>query len=165
MMLTAFAADYLSGLSRADFAPKPTISGRLSSCDGLLMEAVGLSLPVGTICSVGDTVEAEVIGFRGGRTLLMNLGGPAPLLPQSPVRPIGRTGDCGSKGAGPPRFISNVRPPRKPITSASTVSPTEQIVPTGRESPTASISSPSQEDRRPEMVGLGAKSARDRPER
>ncbi len=94
MMLTAFAADYLSGLSRADFAPKPTISGRLSSCDGLLMEAVGLSLPVGTICSVGDTVEAEVIGFRGGRTLLMNLGGPAPLLPQSPVRSIGPPGEA-----------------------------------------------------------------------
>ena len=93
-MLTSFAADYLSHLSRADFLPKATVSGRLSSCDGLLLEAVGLSLPVGTICSVGGTVEAEVIGFRGGRTLLMNLGGPAPLLPQSCVRPIGPPGEA-----------------------------------------------------------------------
>ncbi len=93
-MLTAFAADYLSGLSRADFTPKPAISGRLSSCDGLLMEAVGLSLPVGTVCSVGDSVEAEVIGFRNARTLLMNLGGPAPLLPQAPVRAIGAPGEA-----------------------------------------------------------------------
>lgn len=91
-MLTTFAADYLSHLARADFTPKLIVSGRLSSCDGLLMEAVGLSLPVGTVCLVGDSVEAEVIGFRGERTLLMNLGGPAPLLPQSPVRPIGAPG-------------------------------------------------------------------------
>ncbi len=100
-MLNRFAADYLGGMAQAAFAPKPAISGRLSSCDGLLMEAVGLSLPVGTVCSVGDGpggdgagVEAEVIGFRNGRTLMMNLGGPAPLLPQAPVRPLGPPGEA-----------------------------------------------------------------------
>jgi flagellum-specific ATP synthase len=61
------------------------------------MEAVGLTLPVGTVCQVGTRaagVEAEVIGFRNGRTLLMNLGGPAPLLPQMPVRPLGPPGEA-----------------------------------------------------------------------
>ena len=62
------------------------------------MEAVGLNLPVGTVCQVGAAngakVEAEVIGFRNGRTLLMNLGGPAALLPQSSVRPIGPPGEA-----------------------------------------------------------------------
>lgn len=95
-MLNRFAEDYLESLGTADFAPQPKISGRLASFDGLLMEAVGLNLPVGTVCQVGAAggakVEAEVIGFRNGRTLLMNLGGPAALLPQSPVRPVGAPG-------------------------------------------------------------------------
>jgi flagellum-specific ATP synthase len=92
-MLNRFAAEYLDTLAAAPCAPRAQVSGRLSSCDGLLMEAVGLSLPVGTICRVGDPeascVEAEVIGFRDGRTILMNLGGPAPLLPRAIVRPLG----------------------------------------------------------------------------
>ena len=95
-MLSRFTADYLESLGTADFAPAPRISGRLASFDGLLMEAVGLNLSVGTVCQVGAAngakVEAEVIGFRNGRTLLMNLGGPAALLPQSSVRPIGAPG-------------------------------------------------------------------------
>ncbi len=96
-MLNRFTADYLDSVSGADFAPMPRVSGRLASFDGLLMEATGLSLPVGTICAVGTgkgRVEGEVIGFRNGRTLLMNLGGTAPLLPQAPVRPIGPPGEA-----------------------------------------------------------------------
>ncbi|MEA1083716.1 MAG: FliI/YscN family ATPase [Sphingomonas sp.] len=97
-MLNRFTADYLETLAAADFRPTPKVSGRLSSYDGLLMEAIGLSLPVGTICEIGGhgdaKVEAEVIGFRNGRTLLMNLGGPAALLPRAPVRPIGSPGEA-----------------------------------------------------------------------
>ena len=96
-MLNRFTADYLETLSNADFVAKPKVSGRLASFDGLLMEAVGLTLPVGTVCQVGDRasgVEAEVIGFRNGRTLLMNLGGAAALLPQAPVRPLGAPGEA-----------------------------------------------------------------------
>ena len=97
-MLNRFTADYLETLGVADFRPTPKVSGRLSSYDGLLMEAVGLSLPVGTICELGGhadaKVEAEVIGFRNGRTLLMNLGGPAALLPRAPVRPVGPPGEA-----------------------------------------------------------------------
>lgn len=96
-MFNDFSADYLDGLACGAFRPQPKVSGRLSSYDGLLMEAVGLSLPVGTVCAI-DTgahrVEAEVIGFRGGKTLLMNLGGPAALLPNAPVRPVGPPGEA-----------------------------------------------------------------------
>ena len=66
-MLNRFTSDYLESLGASDFAPKRKISGRLASFDGLLMEAIGLTLPVGTVCLVGDKsagVEAEVIGFR-----------------------------------------------------------------------------------------------------
>ena len=96
-MLNLFAESYLDGMAGMAFAPRAVVSGRLSSYDGLLMEAVGLSLPVGTVCAVGSgagRVEAEVIGFRNGRTLLMNLGGPAALLPNAPVRPIGPPGEA-----------------------------------------------------------------------
>jgi flagellum-specific ATP synthase len=96
-MLNRFTADYLDGLACGGFAPRPKVSGRLSSYDGLLMEAVGLSLPVGTVCAIGtgeSHVDAEVIGFRGGKTLLMNLGGPAALLPNTPVRPVGAPGEA-----------------------------------------------------------------------
>jgi flagellum-specific ATP synthase len=95
-MLKTFAHDYLSRLA-LEFTPQPEVIGRLSSFDGLLMEAVGLSLPVGTVCRIGEgaqAVEAEVIGFRGGKTLMMNLGGPAALLPDAPVRPIGQPGEA-----------------------------------------------------------------------
>lgn len=96
-MLNRFTSDYLEALGAGDFAPRPKVAGRLASYDGLLMEAVGLSLPVGTICAIGDgahRVEAEVIGFRAGRTLMMNLGGPAALLPNAPVRPVGAPGEA-----------------------------------------------------------------------
>jgi flagellum-specific ATP synthase len=96
-MLNRFTADYLETLSNADFVAKPKVSGRLASFDGLLMEAVGLTLPVGTVCQVGEgtvSVEAEVIGFRNGRTLMMNLGGAAALLPRAPVKPIGAPGEA-----------------------------------------------------------------------
>ena len=96
-MLNRFTDDYLGSLGLPDFTPRAKVSGRLASFDGLLMEAVGLTLPVGTVCQVGDRasgVEAEVIGFRNGRTLLMNLGGAAALLPQAPVRPIGAPGEA-----------------------------------------------------------------------
>ena len=95
-MLKTFAHAYLDQL-QLDFAPRAEVIGRLASFDGLLMEAVGLSLPVGTVCRIGDgpgAVQAEVIGFRAGRTLMMNLGGPAPLLPDAPVRPIGQPGEA-----------------------------------------------------------------------
>ena len=98
-MLNRFVADYLETLSQADFRPMPKVAGRLLSCDGLLMEATGLTVPVGTVCEVGGAVEAEVIGFRGDRTILMNLGGPAPLLPRAPVRPVGAPGDAEVGGA------------------------------------------------------------------
>lgn len=97
-MLNRYAGDYLDALAAADVRPRARVSGRLASYDGLLMEAVGLSLPVGTVCLIGAAgthqVEAEVIGFRNGRTLMMNLGGAAALLPDAPVRPLGAPGEA-----------------------------------------------------------------------
>ncbi len=52
-----------------------TITGRLTRVAGLVMEAVGIKAPVGSVCVVslpdGHTVDAEVVGFSGERLLLM----------------------------------------------------------------------------------------------
>lgn len=70
---------------------KPPVVGFLTSFDGMIMEATGLSVPVGTVCRVetasGGTIEAEVIGFRGGHCMLMSLGGQTDLLPRARVVP------------------------------------------------------------------------------
>jgi flagellum-specific ATP synthase len=50
-------------------------SGRLTRVSGLVMEAVGLRLPVGSQCQVqipgGQSIEAEVAGFAGDRLFIM----------------------------------------------------------------------------------------------
>lgn len=51
------------------------IAGRITKLTGLVMEAVGIKLPIGSACFVpiaeGRRVEAEVVGFDGERMLLM----------------------------------------------------------------------------------------------
>lgn len=51
------------------------VTGRLTRVAGLVMEAVGLRLPVGSTCTVSgpdaSRVEAEVVGFSGDRLFLM----------------------------------------------------------------------------------------------
>jgi len=51
------------------------ISGRITKVTGLVMEAVGMRLPIGSACTVplfdGRKVEAEVVGFDGDRIFLM----------------------------------------------------------------------------------------------
>ncbi len=51
------------------------VAGRITKLTGLVMEAVGIKLQVGSACYVpladGRRVEAEVVGFDGDRMLLM----------------------------------------------------------------------------------------------
>ena len=78
----------------------PRRFGLVASCDGGLLEISGLSVPVGAICRVaqdrgdGDArpLNAEVIGFRNGRTLAMLLGDTVMLRPGARVRPEGTPG-------------------------------------------------------------------------
>lgn len=50
-------------------------SGRLTRINGLVMEASGLKLPLGSSCRIfpptGNSVEAEVVGFAGEKVYLM----------------------------------------------------------------------------------------------
>lgn len=51
------------------------VAGRITKLTGLVMESVGIQLPIGSACFVplpeGRRVEAEVVGFDGDRMLLM----------------------------------------------------------------------------------------------
>jgi flagellum-specific ATP synthase len=51
------------------------VTGRITRVAGLVMEAVGLNLPVGSACHVplpnGSQIDAEVVGFDGTRLFLM----------------------------------------------------------------------------------------------
>lgn len=59
----------------ASHADTLQLSGRLVRINGLVMEAAGLKLPLGSACKViprnGHAVEAEVVGFAGDKLYLM----------------------------------------------------------------------------------------------
>jgi flagellum-specific ATP synthase len=84
----------------AQAAAPVRVRGRLSRATGLVMEATGLRLPVGAVCTVGEPVdparpdgarhdlEAEVVGFGDGRLFLMPTGDFAGVCPGAPVQPV-----------------------------------------------------------------------------
>jgi flagellum-specific ATP synthase len=69
--------------------------GRVSDLIGLIIEATGVQVEIGEVCMVGDgrngsaRVPTEVVGFRGGRTLLMPLGELHGIGPGTSVHPTG----------------------------------------------------------------------------
>ena len=66
-------------------AGSPFFRGRVDVVSGVLVEAVGITAGMGELCRIerggGDPIEAEVIGFRGDRTLLMPHGNVIGLAP------------------------------------------------------------------------------------
>jgi flagellum-specific ATP synthase len=82
-----FAAAMTAGLHR--------LRGRVVNLIGLVIEASGLRAEVGELCTIhagrNETpVEAEVVGFRAGRTLLMPLGEIHGIGPGNPVTSTGK---------------------------------------------------------------------------
>ena len=96
MSLAASAAALLEPLDLGPAAPRRI--GRLASYDGLMLEATGLGLPVGANARVidadGHAALAEVVGFRGDRTLLMALDADAPHSAGARVEPDRRGTAC-----------------------------------------------------------------------
>ncbi len=96
-MLNRFTHDYLESLGVPDFAPAPSVSGRLASFDGLLMEAVGPT-PAGRHRLPGWYARRRRRG-RGDRFpqrphLVDESRRSRSLLPQMPVRPLGAPGEA-----------------------------------------------------------------------
>jgi flagellum-specific ATP synthase len=89
MNLELLAAPMLARVTVAEERPRKV--GRLAAFDGLMLEATGFGRPVGSgarvITADGRAARAEVVGFRGERTLLMALDGDAALAPGARVEP------------------------------------------------------------------------------
>src|SRR3954452_23347407 len=91
----AVSADVLErasdGLRQADLHRR---HGRVSDLIGLTVEATGLEAEVGEVCMISTgrrrpDVPAEVVGFRGGQTLLMPLGDMSGIAPGRTVTATG----------------------------------------------------------------------------
>jgi flagellum-specific ATP synthase len=70
------------------------VRGRVTNLIGLVIEASGLRAEVGELCTIEasrtrQSVPAEVVGFRAGRTLLMPLGEMRGIGPGTPVSATG----------------------------------------------------------------------------
>ena len=79
----------LEGIDLGQVGPRRI--GRLAAYDGLMLEATGFREPVGSNARVidadGHAALAEVVGFRGDRTLLMALDADAPHSSGARVEP------------------------------------------------------------------------------
>ncbi|HRP22711.1 MAG TPA: flagellar protein export ATPase FliI [Thauera sp.] len=68
------------------------ISGRLTRINGLVMEAAGIKLPLGSGCRIlvpgGGAVEAEVVGFNGDKLYMMPTDDVFGLAPGARVLPM-----------------------------------------------------------------------------
>ncbi len=84
---------YLRDCSRLLAIADPMqVAGRVTRVSGLVMEAAGLKLPIGSACRVmldsGAEVEAEVVGFNNERLFLMPQGETEGVLPGARVMPL-----------------------------------------------------------------------------
>ena len=94
-MTNAKSSDWTAFLGRCqrqiELGETLPLYGRVTRVAGLVMEAVGLRLPVGSPCHVpltsGFRLEAEVVGFEQERLFLMPLGDVEGVQPGAPVIP------------------------------------------------------------------------------
>ena len=86
------------------------ISGRLTRINGLVMEASGLKLPLGSGCHIslpgGTAVEAEVVGFSGEKLFMMPTDDVYGLAPGAHVVPLESRQDL-------PSLAERLRPNRR----------------------------------------------------
>jgi flagellum-specific ATP synthase len=104
--------NYLQDCREAVNSARPwVISGRLTRVAGLVMEAVGLKLAVGSGCVValpgGHKVDAEVVGFSGEKLFLMPSTDVYGLVPGAQVIPS----EVGSHD--PPKLGGDFYPKRR----------------------------------------------------
>jgi flagellum-specific ATP synthase len=85
--------DFLSDCRSRAATPQPfRLAGRLTRINGLVMEAAGLKLPLGSGCRIeapgGGSVEAEVVGFAGEKLYMMPTEDVYGLAPGAHVLPM-----------------------------------------------------------------------------
>jgi flagellum-specific ATP synthase/type III secretion protein N (ATPase) len=90
----------LEGLTNiARDAAGPQFEGRVERVSGMLVEAAGVPAAIGELCRIdcgrSGPVDAEVVGFRDGATLLMPHGDTSGIAPRHRVRRLGRDFEIG----------------------------------------------------------------------
>lgn len=88
--------DLAPAIERLGDVPRLGHHGRVSRVVGLVMEATGLDVPLGSICRVrplsgGGEVLAEAVGFHANGVLLMPFGELEGIHPGSSVEAMGRS--------------------------------------------------------------------------
>ena len=115
MNLSTFLRDCKDAVAAAD---PLLVSGRLTRVTGMVLEASGLRLAVGSCCTVllpnGNTVEAEVVGFSEERLYLMPQNDVYGLTPGALVVPL-------APGHGQPRPGGTPHPRRRAADQAKHV--------------------------------------------
>lgn len=89
--MTAAAPDLVASCrERIDAVDLMPVFGRVCSLVGTVVEVEGLRIEAGSLCRIDAgpcaPVLAEVLGFRGDRSVLMPLGDPARVAPGASVR-------------------------------------------------------------------------------
>ena len=73
---------------------RPFFRGHVEQVSGVLVEAEGIPAAMGELCRIDrgslGSMDAEVVGFRGSRTLLMPHGDLQGIAPNQPVHALGR---------------------------------------------------------------------------
>jgi len=68
------------------------VRGKVHKVLGPMLEATGLKASIGhacnICCSLGHSIEAEIVGFRGEHTLLMPVGSTRGIAPGDPIEPL-----------------------------------------------------------------------------
>lgn len=78
---------YHSGIT----VPKAVVAGMLTRVVGLTFEAIGCRAPIGSRCRIdtlGEPIEAEVVGFAGEHLYLMPAGEVTGVVPGARVTPL-----------------------------------------------------------------------------
>lgn len=92
--MSAAPIDLRRYIPLARSAASPAVEGRLSEVVGLVLEARGCRASIGDLFELrpqgGPSLEAEVVGLRADRTLLMPLGQTQGLEVGTPLRRVGR---------------------------------------------------------------------------
>lgn len=100
--------DALSSIrERVSSVPRHQVNGRITRATGLILEAVGIRLPLGSGCLIDisdrtsdgerQSVEAEVVGFSEGRLYLMPCTATEGLVPGALVYALPNAGDASGK--------------------------------------------------------------------
>ena len=117
-----------------DIGNEPRYVGKLSAHDNGMLEVTGFEYPIGysgrVIATDGREISAEVVGFKGARTLMIPMVQDAPLRSGSRVLPYAKSNQA---AVGEALFGRVIGPMGEPIDGKGPILTTETVPLTGQE--------------------------------